>query len=531
MRTKIRPLFYALVLIIGVVIGVNIAPDASFVAREGSPVNVVDEVFSYVEQDYADSVDWKKLQTVAITKALETLDPHSEYIPQEYFAQINDPLMGSFEGIGVSFRIDKDTIHVASVIKGGPSEKAGIKAGDRIVYVDDTLVAGVKIDNQKVMRKLKGPKGTEVILKVCRRQVPELLTFTLKRDVIPTYSVDASFMLDDTLGYVKISKFAATTHKEFVKATRELRREGMKHLVIDLRDNGGGFLEAAVNIADEILAKGTLIVYTDGLHRDRQYIFASRRGELEDMGITVLIDEGSASASEILAGAIQDNDRGTIVGRRSFGKALVQEQMMLSNNDALRLTVAHYYTPTGRCIQKPYDGDIEKYVMESYDRYLTGELFSADSIHQSDTQRFVTPHGKIVYGGGGITPDRYIPLKNDSTTYYANRVANAGIVFSEALDYVDKNRQRLEKMSKESFIKSFVMPEICFQNIINQAEKKGLKGTDEEKQVLKRRYSNSFKAYVGREIYDDATMYLILMRDDEMIKSLREKNVVKTLSN
>lgn len=488
-----------------------------------SDTQLINNVLSLIDNDYVDTVNLKQLQVKAIEKVLETLDPHSEYIPAEMFNEINDPLLGSFEGIGISFRIEKDTVMVVSVIKGGPSERIGLKAGDRIVAVDDSIVAGVKINNNKIMRKLKGPKGTNVNVRIKRRDVPELIDFTIKRDVIPTFSVDASFMLDKEIGYVKMSKFAATTHKEFVSAAQKLLKEGMKHLVIDLRDNGGGFLSAAVDIADEILPKGSLIVYTDGKHRDRQYIFARKTGLLEDTEITVLIDEGSASASEILAGAIQDNDRGTIMGRRSFGKGLVQEQMMLPDGDALRLTVAHYYTPTGRCIQKPYDGDMEKYILEAYDRYNTGEMFSVDSVKHTDTLKFVTPQGKIVYGGGGITPDIYIPLVNDSLKYYFNRVSNAGIVFKNAAEYADNNRNALAAAGFDHFKKSFRLTNDIFDKIIMDAEEKGIKGNDEEKNIMRTAAAPIIKAYVAREIFDEEAFYRLYTENDETVKTcLRE---------
>ncbi len=488
-----------------------------------SDTQLVSSVLSLIDNDYVDTVDLKKLQVKAIEKVLESLDPHSEFIPAEMFNEVNDPLLGSFEGIGISFRIEKDTVMVVSVIKGGPSERIGLKAGDRIVAVDDSIVAGVKIDNNKIMRKLKGPKGTDVSIKIKRRDVPELLDFTIKRDVIPTFSVDASFMLDEKIGYVKISKFAATTHKEFVDAAEKLLKDGMRHLVIDLRDNGGGFLSAAVDIADEILPKGSLIVYTDGTHRDRQYIFAKKNGLLEDTEITVLIDEGSASASEILSGAIQDNDRGTIMGRRSFGKGLVQEQMMLPDGDALRLTVAHYYTPTGRCIQKPYDGDMEKYILEAYDRYYTGEMFSIDSLKHTDTLKFVTPKGKIVYGGGGITPDVYIPLVNDSLKYYFNRVSNAGIIFRNAAEYADDNRDALAAAGFDGFRKSFRLKQGFFDKIISDAAEKGIKGNEEERKVMRTAATPIVKAYVAREIFGDEAFYQLYVENDETVKACLEK--------
>ena len=309
-----------------------------------------DEVMYHINNAYVDTVNNKKLEEDAIVAMMEELDPHSQYISVEEFNAVNDPLLGSFEGIGVQFRIVEDTVAIVNTIKGGPSEKVGVMAGDRIVYVDDSLVAGIKIKNESVMRLLKGPKGTKVNVRIFRRGEKDLLDFTITRDVIPTYSVDIAYMLDDKTGYIKLSKFSATTHKEFVKAAKRLKQEGMSQLILDLRGNGGGYLGEAVDIADEFLPKGSLVVFTEGRFRPKKTYNARRKGLLEDMPLAVLIDDESASASEIVAGAVQDNDRGTIVGRRSFGKGLVQEQVMLSDNSAIRITVARYYTPTGRCI-------------------------------------------------------------------------------------------------------------------------------------------------------------------------------------
>lgn len=319
------------------------------IAKSGN--STFDAVMSYINEEYVDSVDVKEIEENAIVAMMDELDPHSQFISEEEFNALNDPLLGSFEGIGVSFRLEKDTVTIINTIKGGPSEKVGIMAGDRIIKVDDSLVAGVKMKNDDVMRLLKGPKNTKVNVQVLRRGIDGLLDFTIKRDVIPTYSVEVAYMLDDEIGYLKLGKFSATTYNEFVKAVKKLQAAGMKKLVFDLRGNSGGYLSAAVDIADEFLPKGSLIVYTEGRNRPRYYMTARHRGMLEDMPVTVLIDGESASASEIVAGALQDNDCGTIIGRRSYGKGLVQEQMMLTENSAIRLTVARYYTPTGRSIQ------------------------------------------------------------------------------------------------------------------------------------------------------------------------------------
>ena len=482
-----------------------------------------DEVMYHINNAYVDTVNNKKLEEDAIVAMMEELDPHSQYISVEEFNAVNDPLLGSFEGIGVQFRIVEDTVAIVNTIKGGPSEKVGVMAGDRIVYVDDSLVAGIKIKNESVMRLLKGPKGTKVNVRIFRRGEKDLLDFTITRDVIPTYSVDIAYMLDDKTGYIKLSKFSATTHKEFVKAAKRLKQEGMSQLILDLRGNGGGYLGEAVDIADEFLPKGSLVVFTEGRFRPKKTYNARRKGLLEDMPLAVLIDDESASASEIVAGAVQDNDRGTIVGRRSFGKGLVQEQVMLSDNSAIRITVARYYTPTGRCIQKPFDGNLEDYLLESYDRYENGELFSADSIHLNDTLKYYTPKGKVVYGGGGIIPDVYVPLVDDSTEYYFNRIVNLGILYQYAFDYCDSHRQDLARYKTVTeFDQSFHVTDAMFNELVSRAEKKNIKGNSLEKQVARRETNILLKAYIARDLFEEEGFYPIYRPMDDMLQKAIE---------
>ena len=518
----LAPVYLAIAIAFGVLLGIIISrsndANKTFINR-GGDMNLVDKVFYLLENEYVDTVEVKRLEVEAVNTIIDKMDPHSEYFEPEVLEEVNEDLQGSFEGIGVTFRIEKDTVTIISTIKGGPSEKAGIRAGDRIVYVDDSLVAGVGINNNKVMKLLKGPRGTKVDVRMFRRGVDGLLDFTITRDVIPTYSVDVAYMLDATTGYIKLQKFNATTHKEFVNAVKKLQKQGMKELIFDLRDNGGGYLSEAVEIADEFLPKGSLIVYTQGEHRDRQYIFARRHGMLEDTPVKVLIDEGSASASEIVAGALQDNDRGTIIGRRSFGKGLVQEQFDLGDGAGLRLTVARYYTPTGRCIQKPYDGDKEKYILEAYDRYESGEMFSADSIHFADSLKYITPGGKTVYGGGGIMPDIYVPLKQDSTEYFFNKIVNASIVFQYAFDYSDAHRDEILRYGDERiFDKNFKFTDKMWNEILKEAKEKNITGTEEQKEVAKTKTPQLFKAYVARNIFGDEAFYPLYEPMDEMLK-------------
>ena len=522
---KVRPIIIILLFLAGIVVGIliNKGDDLRQQASHIEGNSKFDEVMWYVGHEYVDVPDVRGLQDHAITAMMDELDPHSAYISLEEFNEVNDPLMGSFDGIGVQFRLEKDTIAVVSVIKGGPSEKVGLLGGDRIIYIDDTLAAGVKMTNEKVMRKLKGPKNTKVKVSVLRRGVDGLIDYTITRAAIPTYSVDIAYMLDKKTAYLKLSKFSATTVEEFKKAIQDLKSQGMKQLVFDLRGNSGGYLNAAVDISDEFLPKGSLIVYTEGRNRPRTYMKARRHGMLEKLPVVVLIDGESASASEIVAGALQDNDRGTIIGRRSFGKGLVQEQIMLNDKSAIRLTVARYYTPTGRSIQKPFNGNREKYLFESFERYETGEVFHPDSIHFADSLKYTTPKGKTVYGGGGIMPDIYVPLVDDSTEYYFNRIVNLGLLYQYAFDYTDSHRQQLQRyQTPEAFNKSFWVTESMFNELVKRADEKGIKGSYRQKQVARREANILLKAYIARNLFDDEGFYPIYAPMDEVLQKALE---------
>lgn len=514
------PIAFALVLIAGMVIGTFLnrtQPIQNMLLPAGhSSSGKVQNIIDYIVTDYVDTVDVTEMETDAIRGMLDDLDPHSSYISVEDFNEVNDPLLGSFEGIGIAFRIEKDTITVINTIPGGPSEKVGLMAGDRIVMIDDTLVAGIGINNNQAMRKLKGKKGTQVTVANYRRGVPKLIDFTITRDVIPTYSLDVAFMVTDDIGYVKLNKFAATTFEEFDDAVQELREEGMTKLILDLRGNAGGYLKAAIDIADEFLANGKLIVYTQGKNRPRNYAFATEEGQLTENQMVILIDEGSASASEIVAGAIQDNDRGLIIGRRSFGKGLVQEQLNLTDGSALRLTVARYYTPTGRCIQKPYTKeDFDEYHVESMQRIMNGEAFSKDSIHFADSLKYVTPGGKIVYGGGGIMPDVFVPLTTDSIHTYYNQLANKGLIFQFAFEYTDAHRQELNNFKDfENFDKQFTMTNAAFNDLVAYAKDKGIEEKPEVIAVSKDKIGVLFKSFIGRNVLDEKGFYPVFLKID-----------------
>ena len=527
MKNKsLMPIIYSAILVAGIFLGIYLAKSNGITAASQSndDMSYINDVFSLIDKEYVDTINIKDLQVKAVTHILESMDPHSEYIKPEVLEDVNDNLQGSFHGIGVSFRIEKDTIAIINTIKGGPSEKVGIMAGDRIVYVGDTLVAGTKVTNKDAMRLLKGPKKTKVDVKIKRRGVDELLDFTIVRDVIPTHSVDVAYMIDDEIGFVKMTKFSATTHKEFVEAIKKLKSEGMKKLILDLRDNTGGYLGESVGVVDELLEDNKLIVYTEGEHRERAYLFSRHRGLWEDKDVVVLINEGSASASEIVAGALQDNDRGTIIGRRSFGKGLVQEQFDLGENGALRLTVARYYTPTGRCIQKPFTGNKEEYLLEEYSRYTTGEMFNIDSIHFADSLKYITPEGRIVYGGGGIMPDIYVPLENDSSHYFFNKMANSGILFQYAFDYADAHRKKILSYGDvKNFDKKFVFTDAMFDELMRRAEEKKITGNKADKDKARELSEPLFKAYVARDVFGDEAFYVLYEPIDEILQEAISK--------
>jgi carboxyl-terminal processing protease len=522
--TVYLPIAFAVILIAGMVLGSLMnrqqVVKQSLFPLGSSSYSKMDDVLDYIDRNYVDTIDKSELETDAIKSMLEDLDPHSSYITAEEFHTVNDPLLGSFEGIGISFRIEKDTITVINPIPGGPSIKVGLMAGDRIVKIDDTLVAGIGVKNEDAIRKLKGKKGTIVKVSIFRRGIPKLIDFSITRDVIPMFSLDVAYMVTPEIGYIKINKFSATTSEEFTKAVNRLNKEGMQKLILDLRGNPGGFLNAAIDVADEFLPDGKLIVYTEGKSRPKSYAFATKKGRLLKKDVVVLLDEGSASASEIVAGAIQDNDRGTIIGRRSFGKGLVQEQMEFPDGSAMRLTIARYYTPTGRCIQKPYENEsFEDYASEAYHRYQNGEMQSADSIHFIDSLKYLTPGGKTVYGGGGIMPDIYVPLITDTIHTFYNVLANRGLIFQFAFDYTDAHRANLNRYkSFEDFNAHFSMSHSEYDKLVVYAQEKGIESSPEKIAVSKEKVKILFKAYVGRNVLEEKGFYPIYHKIDTTFK-------------
>ncbi len=480
----------------------------------------LNQVMRYVDQDYVDTVDLEKLSETAISELLQSLDPHSYYIPVEDYNAVNDPLEGNFDGIGVEFRITDDTIMIVNPLGGGPSEKLGIMAGDRIIKVDTTPVAGVGVDNQNVMKLLKGPKGTVVNVAILRPGQRNILDFSITRDEIPLHSIESAYLLDEQTGYVKITRFAKNTYEEFLAAVQKLQENGMKNIVVDLRNNGGGFLNSATQLADEFLQKNKMIVYTEGKSRPKQEFYATSRGRLEDIPVVILVNEGSASASEILAGAIQDNDRGTIIGRRSFGKGLVQEGIQWPDGSAIRLTVARYYTPTGRSIQKSYNDGLEAYNNEAYERFNSGEMQSMDSIHFEDSLKYITPGGKVVYGGGGIMPDVYVPIDTLGLSEYFGKLNYRGIFFQFGFDYVDRHRKELISSYKtpEAFINQFNIQQKLMDEFVKFAAEKGIEEDAAGLALSLDLIKNRIKATVGRNVYGEAVFYPVINEMDTTIK-------------
>jgi carboxyl-terminal processing protease len=519
------PIILAIILVIGIWIGSKLSYISSgktetVIFDKPDDHDKLNNIITYVLQDYVDSVSRTKLTEDAIYGILDSLDPHSQYIPAEDFHEVEDQLNSNFEGIGVQFRLEKDTIFVIRTIQGGPSEKAGVMAGDRIVKINDTVVAGVGFTSRDVVKKLKGPRGTQVKVGISRHGVKDLIDFTLVRDVIPTYSIDIAYMVNDSVGYIKLSRFAENTYTEFVEALTRLVAQGMTDLILDLRGNVGGFLTAAIKISDEFLPDQELIVYTEGHNRPNNYAYATSKGLFETQPLVILIDEGSASASEIVAGAIQDNDRGTIVGRRSFGKGLVQEQMDFPDGSALRLTVARYHTPTGRNIQRSYKGGTAEYYEELHQRYVDGEMENPDSIAFADTIKFYTPKGKVVYGGGGIMPDVYVSLKKNEKEIFYNRLVNQGILFQFAFEYTDNNRAELAKYTTpDDFIKSFKVSDQIYNELLAYARKEGVVFTPKEASDSERKVRILLKAYIGRNLLDDPAFYPVYLEIDDIFQS------------
>lgn len=510
------------IIVLAVALFATIGGSVSAQFKMSDGAGKVGMTMSIVEKLYVDDIDDKKLAEDVIVAMLEKLDPHSSYITADEVKEMNEPLEGNFEGIGVSFNMMSDTLYIIETISGGPSEKVGILAGDRIIQVNDTLIAGVKMSTKDIMKRLKGPKGTVVNVKILRRGVPELINFKITRAKIPIYSLDASYMIDSKVGYIRLSRFAATTAQEFQDALKDLKQQGMKDLILDLEYNGGGYLSASTELANQFLGAKKLIVYTEGKNQSRYSEDSNSKGQFESGKLVILVNEGSASASEIVSGAIQDWDRGVIVGRRTFGKGLVQRPVPLMDGSMLRLTVARYYTPTGRCIQKPYtNGDKDSYNKDLIDRYNNGEMMSVDSIHFPDSLKYKTlVNARTVYGGGGIMPDFFVPLDTTLSTNYHRDLVAKGIVNKVALGEIDVYRdQYLAKYPTVTEFKSnFSISDEIMNKLIAEGEKEKVEFKEEDYAKAKDYIALQVKSLMARDLYSSAAYFMIMNENNDIFQ-------------
>ena len=517
---KYLPVLVGVALAVGVILGgaLNFPSQNQFVAKNNSK-NKLNKLIDFINNEYVDNVNTDSIVNLTVDNILAKLDPHSVYIPPSEQAEVVESMKGDFVGIGINFYMYNDSVAIIKPVENGPSAKAGIKAGDRILYVDKTKLYGRKLPNDSLFAKLKGTVGSEIELTVYRKSERKKIKLKVKRDIIPIKSVDVSMLLKNNIGYIKINRFAETTYSEFKAGLLELKRRGAKSLIIDVRDNGGGYMEEAIAIADELLKDNQLIVFTKNKKGNIDKTFATERGSFESGNVFVLINENSASASEILAGAIQDNDRGTVVGRRSFGKGLVQREMDFDDGSAVRLTIARYYTPTGRSIQKPYSKGNEAYFKESDGRFENGELYSKDSIKVSDTLKFRTKKGKIVYGGGGIVPDIFVPLEvehgSESTAY----LLQSGIVGHFVFEQLDENRNVFQGLTFQQFIIKMSGTDLYFNSFQKYIFQNGLDLKFGKSKSLVKRY---LSAEFARQLYGEKYYYEIVLKEDAMIKAVFE---------
>lgn len=506
---------------------------STFVAAQddASTTGKLSALLYHIERMYVDDVDKQKLVDAAVVRMLEELDPHSTYIPKEELEEVNEPLKGNFEGVGIQFNIIRDTIYVVDAISGGPSERIGIRAGDRVVTIDGETVAGVNFKNSDVMKRLRGKKGTKVLVGILRKGESDLLDFSITRDKIPIYSVEASYMATPTVGYIKVSRFSATTMKEFREKLTELKAAGMQNLILDLQGNGGGYLRTAIEMSDEFLGERKLVVYTEGRNAPREDTYATNQGMFEKGKLVVLVDEGSASASEIVSGAVQDWDRGLIVGRRSFGKGLVQRPVMLPDGSAVRLTVSRYYTPSGRSIQKSYEEGVEAYQREKTERWMKGELTNPDSLHASDTVRYYTMNKRIVYGGGGIMPDVFVPIDTTFSSAYFGQLVRRGVLNTFALNHVDMNRSELLAAypDPETFRTKFQVDVELITALVSEAEKEGVAedadGLERSRSLVELR----LKALIARDLWNTSAYWQMINAENPVDRSFQK--ALETLSD
>ena len=520
-KSPLQPVYYAFVLIAGILIGTLIADKNLLTIKTGKEdnPNKLVSLIDFIEDNYVDNVDKKKIIDDAIASILKNLDPHSYYLNPEEYAKAKEEMSGSYEGVGVEFLILRDSLMVNRVVPFGPSFRAGIQSGDRIVQVDGNNISGKSLNNDGVMKMLKGETGSTVNISVYRKK--QYFNFNVERGSLPLPSVPSYYKVEEGLGYIKIDRFAKTTYNEFLSAGNSLRNQGCNKFIIDLRGNGGGLLDQATGIAEEFLEKDRLMVYTSGTHAGRNDYNTQKRGAFADMQVTVLIDEYSASASEIVAGALQDWDRAIVVGRRSFGKGLVQSEIELPDKSALRLTTARYFTPTGRCIQKPY-GDSSKYFNETHQRWLSGELFNQEKITHVDSLKFYTPSGRVVYGGGGITPDVFIPFDSTSTSFALIDIINFGILRHHCFDFVDQNRTTLSNWkSFDLYQKNYKIEDALIEKTLLSAKENNILYTKAEVAKLKEQCSLRYKAQIARALFDENAMIRIMNAEDpELLRAV-----------
>lgn len=517
-KSQIRlPLILCIGLAGGVLIGSSLNPKSGS-KDVGDEMQKFREVLSLVQNEYVDEAKTDELVEDAIAHLLTKLDPHSSYIPASDREAASEDLRGNFEGIGIEFNIFQDTLVVVSPLSGGPSESVGLRSGDKIVKVDDKQIAGIGINNNDVYKYLKGPKGSEVSLEVVRNGTQQPITFKIVRDKIPQYSIEAAYMIDKEIGYIKLRLFTATTYEEFKTSLEKLKEQGMQKLVLDLQGNPGGYLNQAIDLSDEFLKEGEKIVFTKG--KDKRYdteAVTTAKGEFEEGDLIVLVNEGSASASEIVSGALQDNDRALIVGRRSFGKGLVQTPFDLNDGSELRLTISRYYTPSGRSIQKPY-GSEDEYNREVFERYKHGEFFHADSIKFNDTLKYQTAGGRTVYGGGGIMPDYFVPLDTSQNSAYFNKLFSVNAPREFAFKYAQQNKERLEKMGFEKFRTDFQFDDRMMNQLVDLGKRGGVNPMLQDLQAHKASISNFMKAEIARRIWGNEGYYPIINQNNEILQ-------------
>jgi carboxyl-terminal processing protease len=527
LRKKIRPssaqpLYFGMVLIVGILIGTYLADTNLLTIKTGAEENPnkLVSLIDFIEENYVDSVDKKMLIEGAIESILSHLDPHSYYISPEAIAESQERINGEYEGIGMEFIVYKDTLRVVKTIAGGPAQRAGLLPGDRIIKVDGKDIIQEKLDNDKVQKMIKGKSGSEVKLSVVRKNNNNAIDIPIKRGNIPLKSVPASFMVDAEVGYVKVESFGQNTFDEFELAVRQLKSQRCKTVIVDLRGNGGGLLDQSFKMAESFLPKDKLVLYTNGMHVGKKQYFTTKDGEFKNMNVVVLVDQESASASEIFAGALQDWDKSVTVGRRTFGKGLVQHEIELPDRSAFRLTIARYYTPTGRCIQKPYS-DSTNYNDEFSERYYHGELFHSDSIKTNDTLKFKTPKGRIVYGSGGITPEVFVAL-DTANNILLNSLFGAGVLRDFCFDYFDKNYNQLKKYkSEDDFIAQFKTTDVMLNEILKLARAKKLSINNREWNRAKSDIRQRIKSTLGRYLYEDRTAFKVLYPSDhEILKAI-----------